>query len=166
MFLLFTWVGRLETGQSEAFPETADSINLAGPFGLHQLGFLFSWNVVASRKTRQEDFTWWSRKSKMAQKPTVVLAYSGGLDTSCILVWLIEKGFDVVCYLVSFSLHTFVNHLSKAPWAWTAQFLIIFLSSSVHCSLCLILLLNCDSIAIFERGRLVLLDLYFKVFFL
>ncbi|EGD80422.1 argininosuccinate synthetase 1 [Salpingoeca rosetta] len=30
---------------------------------------------------------------------TVVLAYSGGLDTSCILVWLIEQGYDVVAYL-------------------------------------------------------------------
>lgn len=34
------------------------------------------------------------------ERPRVVLAYSGGLDTSCILVWLIEKGFDVICYLV------------------------------------------------------------------
>lgn len=31
----------------------------------------------------------------------VVLAYSGGLDTSCILVWLIEQGFEVIAYLVS-----------------------------------------------------------------
>lgn len=29
----------------------------------------------------------------------VILAYSGGLDTSVILKWLIEKGFDVVCFL-------------------------------------------------------------------
>ena len=29
----------------------------------------------------------------------VVLAYSGGLDTSCILKWLIDKGFDVICYV-------------------------------------------------------------------
>lgn len=29
----------------------------------------------------------------------VVLAYSGGLDTSVILKWLIEKGFEVVCFL-------------------------------------------------------------------
>lgn len=40
--------------------------------------------------------------STMAQpKGTVVLAYSGGLDTSCILVWLKEQGYDVVAYLVS-----------------------------------------------------------------
>lgn len=32
------------------------------------------------------------------EKPKVVLAYSGGLDTSCILLYLIEKGFDVICY--------------------------------------------------------------------
>lgn len=31
----------------------------------------------------------------------VVLAYSGGLDTSCILVWLIEKGYEVVAFLAN-----------------------------------------------------------------
>lgn len=31
-------------------------------------------------------------------KPKVVLAYSGGLDTSTILLWLVEKGFEVICY--------------------------------------------------------------------
>ena len=31
-------------------------------------------------------------------KPKVVLAYSGGLDTSVILKWLAEKGYDVICY--------------------------------------------------------------------
>lgn len=36
-------------------------------------------------------------------KGTVVLAYSGGLDTSCILVWLQEQGYDVITYLVSFA---------------------------------------------------------------
>lgn len=29
----------------------------------------------------------------------IILAYSGGLDTSVILKWLIEKGFEVVCFL-------------------------------------------------------------------
>ena len=29
----------------------------------------------------------------------VILAYSGGLDTSIILKWLVEKGYEVVCYL-------------------------------------------------------------------
>lgn len=33
-----------------------------------------------------------------SKKERVVLAYSGGLDTSVILVYLIEKGFDVVCF--------------------------------------------------------------------
>ncbi|NWS04341.1 ASSY synthase, partial [Motacilla alba] len=38
----------------------------------------------------------------MAQsKGTVVLAYSGGLDTSCILVWLKEQGYDVITYLAN-----------------------------------------------------------------
>ncbi|HBR68161.1 MAG TPA: argininosuccinate synthase [Rhodospirillaceae bacterium] len=35
----------------------------------------------------------------MSAKPKVVLAYSGGLDTSIILKWLIEEGYDVVAYI-------------------------------------------------------------------
>lgn len=31
----------------------------------------------------------------------VVLAYSGGLDTTCILFWLKEQGFEVICYTVN-----------------------------------------------------------------
>ncbi|XP_060768967.1 argininosuccinate synthase isoform X2 [Neoarius graeffei] len=34
-------------------------------------------------------------------KGTVILAYSGGLDTSCILVWLKEQGYDVIAYLAN-----------------------------------------------------------------
>uniref|UniRef100_A0A665WE65 Argininosuccinate synthase n=1 Tax=Echeneis naucrates TaxID=173247 RepID=A0A665WE65_ECHNA len=34
-------------------------------------------------------------------KCTVVLAYSGGLDTSCILAWLKEEGYDVITYLAN-----------------------------------------------------------------
>ncbi|OOF92645.1 argininosuccinate synthase [Aspergillus sclerotiicarbonarius CBS 121057] len=36
-----------------------------------------------------------------SEKPRVCLAYSGGLDTSCILRWLIEEGYDVVCFLAN-----------------------------------------------------------------
>lgn len=51
--------------------------------------------------------------STMAQsKGTVVLAYSGGLDTSCILVWLKEQGYDVVAYLVSSALSPVTGTLS------------------------------------------------------
>lgn len=32
---------------------------------------------------------------------TVVLAYSGGLDTSCILKWLLEKNYKVICYMAN-----------------------------------------------------------------
>ncbi|XP_077354501.1 argininosuccinate synthase isoform X1 [Festucalex cinctus] len=31
----------------------------------------------------------------------VVLAYSGGLDTSCILVWLKEQGYDIIAYMAN-----------------------------------------------------------------
>ncbi|KAI9338525.1 argininosuccinate synthase [Obelidium mucronatum] len=37
----------------------------------------------------------------MAVKGKVCLAYSGGLDTSCILAWLLEEGYDVVCYMAN-----------------------------------------------------------------
>jgi argininosuccinate synthase len=41
-----------------------------------------------------------SMPSKRANsaKDKVVLAYSGGLDTSVILVWLVEKGYEVICF--------------------------------------------------------------------
>ena len=32
-------------------------------------------------------------------KEKVVLAYSGGLDTSVILKWLLDKGYDVIAYI-------------------------------------------------------------------
>lgn len=37
----------------------------------------------------------------MDSKKKVILAYSGGLDTSCILFWLKEKGFQVVAYMAN-----------------------------------------------------------------
>ncbi|KAL4696318.1 hypothetical protein H8957_016645, partial [Semnopithecus entellus] len=37
----------------------------------------------------------------MSSKGSVVLAYSGGLDTSCILVWLKAQGCDVIAYLAN-----------------------------------------------------------------
>jgi argininosuccinate synthase len=33
------------------------------------------------------------------KKEKVLLAYSGGLDTSCILKWLMEKGYEVLCFM-------------------------------------------------------------------
>ncbi|KAI9773115.1 MAG: hypothetical protein M1840_008236 [Geoglossum simile] len=37
----------------------------------------------------------------MADSRKVCLAYSGGLDTSCILKWLLEEGYEVVCFLAN-----------------------------------------------------------------
>ncbi|MFA6530538.1 MAG: argininosuccinate synthase [Candidatus Micrarchaeia archaeon] len=37
--------------------------------------------------------------SENTGKEKVVLAYSGGLDTSCILKWLIDKGYEVIAYV-------------------------------------------------------------------
>ncbi|RIB18650.1 argininosuccinate synthase [Gigaspora rosea] len=36
-----------------------------------------------------------------ASKGRVLLAYSGGLDTSCILVWLREQGYEVITYMAN-----------------------------------------------------------------
>lgn len=33
------------------------------------------------------------------EKEKVLLAYSGGLDTSCILKWLLEKEYEVICFM-------------------------------------------------------------------
>jgi argininosuccinate synthase len=33
------------------------------------------------------------------EQERVLLAYSGGLDTSCILKWLLEKGYEVICFM-------------------------------------------------------------------
>jgi argininosuccinate synthase len=38
-------------------------------------------------------------------KPKVILAYSGGLDTSVILKWLCEKGFDVIAFCANVGQH-------------------------------------------------------------
>lgn len=38
--------------------------------------------------------------SKMVQDK-VILAYSGGLDTSCILKWFLDKNFEVICYMAN-----------------------------------------------------------------
>lgn len=35
----------------------------------------------------------------MDAQPKVVLAYSGGLDTSCILKWLVDKGYEAIAYI-------------------------------------------------------------------
>ncbi len=42
-----------------------------------------------------------NKEKEKRKEGTVVLAYSGGLDTSCILVWLIEQGYEVIAYCVS-----------------------------------------------------------------
>ena len=39
------------------------------------------------------------RKVKNVKKEKVILAYSGGLDTSVILKWLDLKGYEVICFV-------------------------------------------------------------------
>lgn len=39
-----------------------------------------------------------TKKGKRDGRETVILAYSGGLDTSVIVRWLVEKNYDVVCF--------------------------------------------------------------------
>lgn len=39
--------------------------------------------------------------SSTNDKKVLVLAYSGGLDTSCILVWLIEQGYEIIAYMAN-----------------------------------------------------------------
>lgn len=37
----------------------------------------------------------------MTDSKVVVLAYSGGLDTSCILKWLLDQNYQVICYMAN-----------------------------------------------------------------
>jgi len=46
---------------------------------------------IMSSKTKADTTGAPSPKKAKTDKPKVVLAYSGGLDTSVILLWLIEK---------------------------------------------------------------------------
>lgn len=43
----------------------------------------------------------------------IILAYSGGLDTSVILKWLIEEGFEVVCFLADIGQKEEMNVLKQ-----------------------------------------------------
>ena len=58
-------------------------------------------------------------------KEKVVLAYSGGLDTSVILKWLMEKGYEVIAYIADGEnnlLLIAVLHGNNQYWnAWTVQ---------------------------------------------
>ncbi|EMP34678.1 Far upstream element-binding protein 3 [Chelonia mydas] len=77
-------------------------------------------------------------------KGTAVPAYSGGLDTSCILVWLKEQGYDVIAYLVSRALEKRQTLKSSgwAPLGWGFRFsakrqkIAIFASSRAAVSIC------------------------------
>lgn len=43
----------------------------------------------------------------------VILAYSGGLDTSVILKWLLDQGFEVVCFLANVGQHEDMEALKQ-----------------------------------------------------
>lgn len=45
-------------------------------------------------------------------KGRVLLAYSGGLDTSCILAWLVEQGYEVIAFSASTSHRRSLTRLS------------------------------------------------------
>ena len=48
----------------------------------------------------------------------VVLAYSGGLDTSVILKWLIEVGYDVVAYIADVGQEDDLRPPRRKLWIW------------------------------------------------
>lgn len=51
----------------------------------------------------------------------VILAYSGGLDTSCILLWLKENGYDVIVYVVRFC-----TRCENSDWYYQRVYLFIY----------------------------------------
>ena len=50
-------------------------------------------------KGKQLNFKLIFNSNNKIMKEKVVLAYSGGLDTSVILKWLIEKNYDVIAFV-------------------------------------------------------------------
>ncbi|KAF6830232.1 argininosuccinate synthase [Colletotrichum musicola] len=54
-------------------------------------------------------------------KGKVCLAYSGGLDTSTILAWLLEEGYSVVCYLANVGQEEDWAAVEKKGWLPTAS---------------------------------------------
>jgi len=69
-------------------------------------GPAFRAHLVVSAVTGPLSLSVFVHRDRMASgdnKKMVVLAYSGGLDTSCILVWLQQQGFDVIAFMVSSS---------------------------------------------------------------
>lgn len=68
-------------------------------------------------------------------KGTVVLAYSGGLDTSCILVWLKEQGYDVITFLVSFLLAGFTDISRYSPKKKKVPLQLLIVEVALFCRL-------------------------------
>ncbi|KAK2174260.1 hypothetical protein NP493_815g02032 [Ridgeia piscesae] len=65
-------------------------------------GPAFRAHLVVSAVTGPLSLSVFVHRDRMASgdnKKVVVLAYSGGLDTSCILVWLQQQGFDVIAFM-------------------------------------------------------------------
>ncbi|KAJ2946579.1 hypothetical protein O0L34_g12632 [Tuta absoluta] len=58
-------------------------------------------------------------------KDLVILAYSGGLDTSCILKWLIQKNYDVVCYMADIGQDEDFNKAKLKAKAIGAKYVIV-----------------------------------------
>ncbi len=48
-------------------------------------------------------------------KEKVVLAYSGGLDTSVILKWLLEQGYEVFAYMADIGRMKIFRQQNKKP---------------------------------------------------
>uniref|UniRef100_A0A8C4PKB1 argininosuccinate synthase n=1 Tax=Equus asinus asinus TaxID=83772 RepID=A0A8C4PKB1_EQUAS len=70
----------------------------------------------------------------MSGKGSVVLAYSGGLDTSCILVWLKEQGYDVIAYLANIGQKEDFEEARKKALKLGAKKVQSFLSKATgHC---------------------------------
>ncbi|MFA6775903.1 MAG: argininosuccinate synthase, partial [Sphaerochaetaceae bacterium] len=55
------------------------------------------------------------------QKEKIILAYSGGLDTSVILKWLSNKGFDVIAYVANVGQNEDFGAIEKKAYATGAS---------------------------------------------
>src|SRR5687767_3976204 len=61
---------------------------------------------------------------KKSGKEKVILLYSGGLDTSVIVRWLADKGYEVICVIIDVGQQEDINFEKKALASGASKFII------------------------------------------
>src|SRR5204862_7622910 len=63
-------------------------------------------------------------QSPKSKSEKVILLYSGGLDTSVIVHWLAEKGYEVICVIIDVGQQENIDFKKKALASGASKFII------------------------------------------